>query len=79
MHQAKLQPELFKSAPDLPDGMRYERELTSADEERVLLDKLPTLPFNEFEFHGFLGKRRTISFSWHYDQRRPAEGGWGVA
>jgi alkylated DNA repair dioxygenase AlkB len=25
------------------------------------------LPFKEFEFHGFLGKRRTVSFGWHYD------------
>jgi alkylated DNA repair dioxygenase AlkB len=65
--EAKEQPELFESAPELPVGMRYERELISADEERVLLDRLPALPFKEFEFHGFLGKRRTISFGWHYD------------
>jgi alkylated DNA repair dioxygenase AlkB len=65
--ETKLQSELFESAPDLPEGMRYEREAISADEERVLLDKLPALPFKEFEFHGFLGKRRTVSFGWHYD------------
>ena len=28
---------------------------------------LPALRFKEFEFHGFLGKRRTVSFGWHYD------------
>ncbi|HVF39868.1 MAG TPA: alpha-ketoglutarate-dependent dioxygenase AlkB [Gemmatimonadaceae bacterium] len=25
------------------------------------------LPFKDFEFHGFTGKRRTVSFGWHYD------------
>src|SRR3954451_17194805 len=47
--------------------MRYVPRLISAGEERALLDKLPALPFKEFEFHGFLGKRRTVSFGWHYD------------
>ena len=36
-------------------------------EERTLLDSLPALPFKDFEFHGFLGKRRTVSFGWRYD------------
>src|SRR4051812_50222842 len=47
--------------------MRYAPELISPAEERALLQKLPALPFKEFEFHGFLGKRRTVSFGWHYD------------
>src|SRR5437764_3392250 len=47
--------------------MRYRPELISPDEERALLDKLSALPFKEFEFHGFLGKRRTVSFGWRYD------------
>jgi len=47
--------------------MRYTPQMISAGEERSLLDKLPALPFKEFEFHGFLGKRRTVSFGWHYD------------
>jgi len=47
--------------------MRYAPELISPAEERALLQKLPGLPFKEFEFHGFLGKRRTVSFGWHYD------------
>jgi alkylated DNA repair dioxygenase AlkB len=47
--------------------MRYVRDLILPAEERALLQKLPSLPFKEFEFHGFLGKRRTVSFGWHYD------------
>jgi alkylated DNA repair dioxygenase AlkB len=65
--EATLQANLFENAPDLPDGMRYRPELISAGEERTLLDKVPSLPFKGFEFHGFLGKRRTVSFGWHYD------------
>lgn len=67
MPETTLQAELFESAPDLPEGMRYQAELVSAGEEQALLEKLPRLPFKEFEFHGFLGKRRTVSFGWHYD------------
>ena len=67
MPKARLQAEMFASGPDLPAGMRYLPGLISAGEERALLDKLPALPFKEFEFHGFLGKRRTVSFGWHYD------------
>src|SRR5438128_434426 len=58
---------LFECAPNLPEGMRYMPSLISAGEERALLDALPALPFKEFEFHGFRGKRRTVSFGWHYD------------
>src|SRR6185369_15318055 len=47
--------------------MRYATDLISRGQEWALLEKLPALPFKEFEFHGFLGKRRTVSFGWHYD------------
>lgn len=47
--------------------MRYVAELISRDEEQVLLKEMAVLPFKEFEFHGFLGKRRTVSFGWAYD------------
>ena len=67
MSEVSLQAGLFDSLPELPDGMRYAPELISPAEERALLQKLPALPFKEFEFHGFLGKRRTVSFGWHYD------------
>lgn len=28
---------------------------------------LRPLPFKEFEFHGYLGKRRVLSYGWRYD------------
>src|SRR5438270_4138581 len=61
------QADLFDSESELPPGMRYGAGVLSAQEERVLLDALPALPFKDFEFHGFLGKRRTVSFGWRYD------------
>jgi alkylated DNA repair dioxygenase AlkB len=47
--------------------MRYAPEVISREEEEALLDKLPALPFKQFEFHGFLGKRRVVSFGWRHD------------
>lgn len=67
MPQARPQANLFERGPDLPEGMRYASEFISPDEERAILEGLPALSFKEFEFHGFLGKRRTVSFGWHYD------------
>src|SRR3954468_3425705 len=64
---ATSQADLFDSERELPPGMRYRSDALSAQEERALLDLLPALPFNDFEFHGFLGKRRTVSFGWRYD------------
>ena len=32
-----------------------------------LIARFAALPFREFEFHGYLGKRRTVSFGLHYD------------
>jgi alkylated DNA repair dioxygenase AlkB len=66
-----LQTDLFESAnrpaTTLPEGMRYAPEIISAAEEQRLLGALSQLPFKEFEFHGFLGRRRTVSFGWRYD------------
>jgi alkylated DNA repair dioxygenase AlkB len=64
---ATLQSNLFDSADEPPEGMLYAPEVISREEEHALLNHLPTLPFKEFEFHGFLGKRRVASFGWHYD------------
>jgi alkylated DNA repair dioxygenase AlkB len=61
------QPDLFEQPGALPEGMRYAAALISPAEEQALLAELPRLPFREFQFHGFLGKRRTVSFGWRYD------------
>ena len=51
----------------LPAGFNYQAEFLSAGEEHSLLEHIRVLPFREFEFHGFTGKRRTVSFGWRYD------------
>jgi alkylated DNA repair dioxygenase AlkB len=61
------QPSLFDNGPSAPAGFRYRPDLLSPDEEQDLVARLATLPFREFEFHGYLGKRRVVSFGWHYD------------
>ena len=47
--------------------MRYGGDVVSAELQRGLLAKLPELPLKAFDFHGFLGKRRVVSFGWKYD------------
>jgi alkylated DNA repair dioxygenase AlkB len=51
----------------MPEGFRYEADVLSSDEERELVQRFADLPFREFEFHGYLGKRRVVSFGWSYD------------
>lgn len=62
-----LDPDLFPPAPALPEGFRYKPELISPAEEQALIGALQHLPFKAFEFHGFTGKRRVISFGWRYN------------
>lgn len=61
------QRDLFEAADELPEGMRYTPEVITSKEEQALVGELSRQPFKEFEFHGFLGKRRTVSYGWHYD------------
>ena len=42
-------------------------ELLLPEEERALISTFERLPFREFEFRGFLGRRRIVSFGWRYD------------
>jgi alkylated DNA repair dioxygenase AlkB len=72
MKQSNQQPGLFgnaKAAPvaSLPEGFRYQPELISVEEETQLVPLIETLPLKEFDFQGFVGKRRVVSFGWRYD------------
>lgn len=62
-----VQHELFGEGSHLPEGFRYAEGFLSPDEERAFISAFQRLPFREFEFRGFLGKRRTVSFGWRYD------------
>ena len=54
-------------APRYPQGFLYRPELISPAEEAELLAHVRELPFREFEFHGYTGRRRVVSFGWRYD------------
>jgi alkylated DNA repair dioxygenase AlkB len=53
------------SAP--PEGWLYQTQVLPREEEIELVEHIQGLPLKEFEFHGYIGKRRTLSFGWHYD------------
>lgn len=56
-----------RNAANLPEGFRYRPGLIGPEDEDALLARVRGLPFREFEFHGYTGKRRVVSFGWHYD------------
>ena len=58
---------LFDDAPAMPPGFEYEAALVSREHEIEILGHVRALPFREFEFQGYVGKRRVVSFGWRYD------------
>ena len=60
-----------------PEGFRYQADIVPSDEESMLIERIQELPLREFEFHGYTGRRRVLSFGWHYDfseaKLRPAD------
>ncbi|MBI1685189.1 alpha-ketoglutarate-dependent dioxygenase AlkB [Caulobacter hibisci] len=72
------QPGLFdladapRAAPPagLPEGLVYRPDLIDAVEEASLARAIAALPFAPFQFHGYEGNRRVVSFGWAYDFAR---------
>jgi hypothetical protein len=60
------EPDLF-GAPEMPDGFRYAGEVITPADERRLVAQFENLPFKPFEFHGYLGNRRIVSYGHRYD------------
>ncbi|HUN44028.1 MAG TPA: alpha-ketoglutarate-dependent dioxygenase AlkB [Acetobacteraceae bacterium] len=50
-----------------PEGFACRADLISLQHEAALLLVFQDLPFRPFEFHGFEGKRRVVSFGFRYD------------
>lgn len=63
----QTQLDFFGSRSPYPDGFRYEPDVISREDEVTLLDRIRELPFRGFEFQGYTGKRRVVSFGWRYD------------
>jgi alkylated DNA repair dioxygenase AlkB len=49
------------------EGFRYQEELFSREQEQGFVREFAKLPFKPFEFHGYQGNRRVVSFGWRYD------------
>jgi alkylated DNA repair dioxygenase AlkB len=58
---------IFDTKQRLPEGFRYEPDLVTPEDEAGLLQAIRELPFKNFEFHGFTGKRRVVFYGWRYD------------
>lgn len=57
----------FDESVKNPLGFQYADDVISHQQEKDIIDIFPSLPFKEFEFQGFQGKRRTVSYGWKYD------------
>ena len=64
---AREQLSLFDTSPALPEGLRYAEEVISASAADALVEAFAGLPFQPFDFHGFKGNRRVVSFGRRYD------------
>ncbi len=51
----------------MPEGFAYRPALISEEEESALIGEIAALDFQPFEFRGYLGSRRVVSFGWRYD------------
>ena len=62
------QGDLFAAVePPLPEGFRYQADIVPESIQLDLLREIPQLPLKPFDFHGFEGRRRVISYGWKYD------------
>ena len=59
-------PDLFGQAGTVP-GFRYEPDVIFSADEQNLVHQFEALPFKPFEFHGYLGNRRIVSYGHRYD------------
>jgi alkylated DNA repair dioxygenase AlkB len=62
--------DLFSPTPAIaaaPAGFRYAPDLFSPAAEQAFVAQFETLPFKPFEFHGYQGNRRIVSYGYRYD------------
>ncbi|HKA22936.1 MAG TPA: alpha-ketoglutarate-dependent dioxygenase AlkB, partial [Blastocatellia bacterium] len=52
---------------NLPEGFHYQKAFITPGEQHALVTHIQELPFREFEFLGYTGKRRVVSFGWKYE------------
>lgn len=53
--------------PVLPEGLKYAPEVIAPGAQARLVEAFGALPFEAFDFHGFKGNRRIVSYGGRYD------------
>jgi alkylated DNA repair dioxygenase AlkB len=62
------QADLFAAAgPSLPEGMEYETDFLSPDEEALWVEFAASLPLKEMNYRGYTARRRVVSYGGKYD------------
>jgi alkylated DNA repair protein (DNA oxidative demethylase) len=63
-------------SPDPPEGLVYQPDLLTADEDRALLAKIEQLEFQEIVMKGVVARRTAARYGmgYDYDRRVPTEG-----
>lgn len=52
---------------NFPEGFLYQEAFITPSQQDALVTHIQDLPFREFEFLGYTGKRRVVSFGWKYE------------
>jgi alkylated DNA repair protein (DNA oxidative demethylase) len=52
--------------PPVPDGLLYQPDFVSRDEERDLVEHIGRLEFSQVEMRGAIARRRTVHYGWTY-------------
>ena len=53
--------------PGLPEGLKYGPDVIAPEAAARLVETFAALPFEAFDFHGFKGNRRIVSYGGRYD------------
>jgi alkylated DNA repair dioxygenase AlkB len=51
----------------LPDGLKYQADFITIEEEQALLDIIGTLPFRHSQYRQYTARRRTVNYGAGYD------------
>jgi len=58
---------LLDAAGAVPDGFVYHPNFLCEAEEEELIREIQNLTLTPFKYYQFTGRRRTVSFGWHYE------------
>ena len=67
MHQEALFADLAPSPGALPNGLTYQPDFLSKDEERRLIEVIRQLPLEEAKYKKYTARRRVVSYGGQYN------------